>query len=141
MEAAKGGVPAIKNTFRVVGDADVAKFAGDIKSSEPGVVLVGILPSFGLSFSNTDNYRHNNKMMFFVVKKMDAKGGNEGFLDLFDETGEAVMEFEKWLFEQSQKFPCPAIFKDIDFRSLNADPVRDYYNLCGYMITFDLKTK
>lgn len=141
LEAAKTEIPVVKSTFRVVGDDDVSNFSKDVKSSDPGVVLVGILPSFGLNFQNLDNYGHDNKMMFFILKKMDTRGGNEGFLSLFDETGDAVMDFEKWLFERSQKFPCPAIFKEIDFRSFHADPVRDYYSLCGYVVSFDLKTK
>ena len=141
LNAAKAGIPAVRETFRVVGDADVADFAADVNSSDPGVILVGTLPSFALMFKDLDNYRHGNKMMFFILKKMDARGGNEAFLKLFDDTGAVVMDFEKWLFKQSQQFPCPAIFKDIDFRSFSADPVRDYYNLCGYVISFDLKTK
>ena len=141
LEAAKAGVPDIKNTIPVVSDDDVANFTKEVKSSDPGVVIVGVLPSFGLDFQNIDNYRHANKMIFFLLKKMDPKAGNEGFLELFDTTGAAVMEFEKWLFKTSQIFPCPGLFKEIEFRSFHADPVRDYYNLCGYMISFDLKTK
>ena len=80
-------------------------------------------------------------MFFFLLKKMDTRAGNEEFLSLFDETGAAVLDLEKWMFKESEKFPCPALFKEIDFRTFSADPVRDYYNLCGYMINFDLKTK
>ena len=141
LEAAEAGIPAIKKTIRVVSDDDVSNFSKDVKSSDPGVILVGILPSFGLSFNNEDNYRHQNKMMFFILKKMNIRNGNEDFLQLFDETGDVVMAFEKWMFTESQRFPCSALFKEIDFRSFNADPVRDYYSLCGYMINFDLKTK
>lgn len=141
LEAAKQGVPEIKAVHRVAGDKDVADYASDIKSSDPGVVLVGVLPSFGLDFKDFDNYQHGNKMMLFMLKKMDTRGGNEALMDLFDETGASVMDFEKWLFKHAQKFPCPEIFKEIEFRSFHADPVRDYYSLCGYVISFDLKTK
>ena len=141
LDLAKTKVPAIKQVIRVVSDDDVSKHTSNIKSSDPGVVLIGILPSFGLELKNKDNYRHNNKMMFFIVDKRDARGGEEEFFSIYDETAAVVMDFEKWMFAESEKFPCPAIFKEIEFATFNADPVRDYYNLCGYMITFDLKTK
>lgn len=136
--AAQTALPVIKKTIPVVSDDDVANFTRDIKTSDNEVVLVGVLPSYGLDFQNEDNYKHRNRMMLFVVKKFDIKKGNEAFLDVYDETGAVVLKLEEWLFAESEKFPCSPIFKDIDFRTFTPDPVRDYHGFFGYMINFEL---
>ena len=136
--AAQGAIPAIKQTIRVVSDDDVANFTRDILTSDEEVVLIGILPSFGLNFKNEDNYNHSNKLMLFIVKKFDINEGNDAFLDIYDETSAIVLEFQKWLFEESREFPCPPLFKDIRFQTFDADPVRDYHGFFGYMVQFEL---
>ena len=138
VEAAQAAIPAIKQSFRVVSDDDVAKFTRDVKTSDDEVVIIGILPSFGLNYKNEDNYNHSNNLMIFLVKKFDINEGNDAFLDCYDETGAVVLGFENWLFKESQKFPCPDLFKEIKFQSFNADPVRDYHGFFGWMIQFEL---
>ena len=138
LDAAQAAIPAVKQTIRVVSDKDVSDFTGDILTSDEEVVLIGILPSFGLNFKDKDNYNHNNKLMIFIVKKFDITEGNDAFLDIYDETSAIVLEFQKWLFQESSKFPCPPLFKDIRFQTLDADPVRDYFGFFGYMIQFEL---
>lgn len=139
LEAAKAGVPEIKELFRVIQDEDVAKFATGVTSADGNIVLIGVLPSFNLDFKNIDNHSHKNKMQFFIVKKYDSKSGQEELMQLFDDTAAVVLKFEAWMFLESEKFPCPAIFKDIHFATFNADPVSNYFGFCGYMINFDLK--
>lgn len=138
MEGAKTAIPSICHAIRVVSDDDVADFTRDILASDDEVVLFGVLPSFGLDFKNEDNYNHSNKLMLFLVKKFDKKEGNDAFLDIYDQIGEVVLEFEEWMFKESQKFPKPPLFKDIKFRTFNADPVRDYHGFFGYMMQFEL---
>lgn len=134
-------MPEFKISKTVVSDDDVAKFTRDIKTSDNELVLVGVLPSMSLDFSNTDQYRHENRMQLFIVKKFDTKDGEDAFLELYDETAATVLKFQKWLIEEHQKFKCNPIFKEIDFRTFKADPVRNYHDLYGYMINFNLKTK
>ena len=138
LAAAKTALPEIKQTIPVISDDDVANFTRDIKTSDNEVVLVGVLPSYGLDFRDRDNYYHKNRMMLFVVKKFDIKKGNDAFLDIYDETGAIVLKLEEWLFAEAEKFPCNPIFKQIDFRTFSPDPVRDYHGFFGYMINFDL---
>ena len=139
-EQAQAAIPTIQQNFTVVSDDDMALFTREVKSSDNQVVLVGVLPSYGLKFNDKDNYQHSNKMMFFVVKKFDIKKSNEEFLAVYDQTAAVVLKLEKWLFQESEKFPCNPLFKEIDFRSFSPDPVRDYHGFNGYMINFELFT-
>lgn len=138
LDAAKTAIPEIKQTIPVISDDDVALRTRDIKTSDNEVVLVGVLPSYGLNFRDSDNYYHNNKMMLFLVKKFDTRKGYDAFLNIYDETGPLVLKLEEWLFAEAEKFPCNPIFKQIDFRTFTPDPVRDYHGFYGYMINFDL---
>jgi hypothetical protein len=141
LELAKQNVPELKQTFRVIQDEDVANFTREVTSSGGNIVLIGVLPSVALDFKNLDNFRHRNKMQFFILKKYDVKGSEEDLMQLFDDTAAVVLKFEAWMFLESDKFPCPPIFKSIKFETFSADPVSNYFGFCGYMIQFDLKTK
>lgn len=138
---AKAGIPEIniKHTFTLVSDDDVALFTQDVGIEE--LCLFGVLPSFGLDYRNNDDFKHKNKMIFFLVKKFDIKEGYEAFRALYNETAGYVLKFEKWIFKENEKFQGDCLFKDIDFRTFDADPVRDYKGFYGYMMHFNLKTE
>jgi len=141
LELALANVPEIKQSFRVIQDEDVAKFTRAVTSSGGNIVIVGVLPSMGLDFQNLDNFRHNNKMQLFILQKYDTTSGEEALMQLFDDIAAVVLKFEAWMFLESDKFPCPPIFKEIKFETFTADPVSNYFGFCGYMIQFQLKTK
>lgn len=141
LEAAKSAIPAIGNTIPVVSDNDVGDFSRDLKASDTQVTIIGVLPSIGLDFKDKDNYRHSNKLLLFLVRKHDIRSGNDAFLSVYDQAAAAVLALEDFMFLESQKFPCNPIFKEINFPTFAADPVRDYFGLNGYMITLELYTK
>ncbi len=130
-------VPDIKKFYRVVSDEDMASETRDVSIND-GIFLVGVLPSFGIKAKNEDNWKHNNRLQLFFVKKFSSR--DEDLMDLYDETGAVVLKFQAWLLKEHSTFPKKCIFKDIDFSSFNADPVRDYNSSNGYMVTFELNT-
>lgn len=138
-EAAKQAISEITRNITVVSDNDVANFTRDIKSRDNELVLVGVLPSMQLNYRDEDDHIDNNKMLLFLVRKFDLRESNEDFLAVYDETGAAVKKMVDWLIKENQRFNCSSIFRQIDFRTFSADPVRDYHNLFGYMISFDLR--
>ncbi|TQI72287.1 hypothetical protein JM79_3245 [Gramella sp. Hel_I_59] len=138
-EMAKADNPEIKHNITLVTDEDVAIFTRDMPGDE--LVLFGVLPSFGLDFKNLDEFKHKNKMIFFLMYKHDINEGYDAYRKLYNDTAAHVLRFEKWLFEQSEKFQGDCLFKDIDFRTFDADPVSNYKGFYGYMMHFDLKTK
>jgi len=140
LKLAKTAMPKIKHTITLVSDDDVALFTRDISTGEE-LALFGVLPSFGLDIATLDNVKHKNKMMFFMVKKFDINEGYDAFRKIYNDTAENVLEFEKWLFKEHEKFQGDCLFKDIDFRTFDADPVRNYKGFYGYMLHFNLKTK
>lgn len=130
-------VPEIKKYFPVVSDEDMASETRDVSTND-GIFLVGVLPSFGPVAKNEDNWKYNNRLILFFVKKFSPR--DEDLMDVYDETGAVVLKFHGWLLKEYSAFPKKCIFKDIDFSSFNADPVRDYNNSFGYMVTFELNT-
>ena len=139
---AQESLPQLELLKTFADDDDVVEFTRDIKSSDGKQALFGVLPSFNLDFKDEDNFRFKNKLILFVVKKFDIKEGYDAFLDVFQETGETLYELIHWMFEeQSKGINCNPIFKEIDLKSIDGDPVRDYHNFYGYMIHFNIKTK
>jgi len=136
---AKANNPAIKHNITLVSDDDVAVFTRDIGADE--LALFGVLPSFGLDFADIDNFKHKNKMIFFLVFKFDINEGYDAYRKIYNDTAVHVLKFQDWLMEESEKFQGDCLFKEIDFRTLDADPVRNYNGFYGYMIHFSLKTK
>lgn len=135
LDAAQAAVPVITKNIPVLNDEDVSKDTREISAND-GLILIGVLPSFKLDYKNEDNYKHNNMLMVFIVKKYDTKSGKDAMWELFDEAGAAVLKFEEYLFKEKSSFPCR---KEIKLETLNADPVRDYFGLFGYMMQFELK--
>lgn len=141
LEQANAAVDLIEDTRVLVSDTDVTLFTRDILISEGKTILMGVLPSYGLAYRDVDNYRHNNKLLLFIVKKFDLKEGYEAFLDIYTQTAPVVLKFEAWLFKKSREFPREPFFKAIQFSTFSADPVRDYHGFFGYMIQFDLNNE
>lgn len=136
--AASAAIAMIENPITVISDDDVAKYISDLSSTDEKISIIGVLPSFSISGPDEDNYKHNNQLMIFLVKKHDTKSGQAEFLKVYDTAGAALLKFQEWLFEKRDEFPCQQFFKDLDLNSIHADPVRDYHGLYGYMIQFEV---
>lgn len=77
--------------------------------------------------------------MIFLVKRSDRRAGQADFLSIFDNAGAAVKAFLEWIFEKRDEFPCKQFFQDIDLNTIAVDPVRDYHQLNGYMLNFEIE--
>lgn len=140
LTAAKDDLPEIFNAFTVVSDDDMAHFVRDsLKVNDPGVSIIGVLPSFNVQALDEDNMTDLNNLMIFLVKRSDRRAGQADFLSIFDNAGAAVKAFLDWIFEKREQFPCKQFFKDIDLNTIAVDPVRDYHSLNGYIINFEIE--
>lgn len=136
LTALQTAIPEIDNIFAVVSDDDVANYAREIGEAE--INLIGVLPSFTMNGRDEDALRHNNRMLLFVVIKQALREGESGFLSLFDTSGAVTIKILSQLKVFKTQFPQDCLYKDINLTGIVVDPVREYHNMSGYMIDFDL---
>ncbi|MUP44907.1 hypothetical protein E0K83_03995 [Gramella sp. BOM4] len=136
---AKAAIPEILHAITLVSDEDVPVFTRDMAGGE--LALFGVLPSFGMDYNTADNFKDKNKMIFFLVYKFDINEGYDAYRAVYNDIGKYVIRFRDWLIEEHVKFQGDCLFKDIDFRTFDADPVRNYKGFYGYMVHFNLKTE
>lgn len=133
-------IPIIGSHKLLADDAEYARVVRDIVTEDTNVTLLAVLPSVFLDAQDEDNMLSNNKLMLFCIKKTDAKSGDEGYLTVFEDCRQAIIELiEKFNKDQTVGNGSCDIGSFV-FSGTRIEPLRSFYGTNGYVMEIDLET-
>lgn len=138
-ESFKQATPEIKKVLLLVDDDDYTKFVNTEKHEESEAILITVLPSVNLSYKDVDNFKFSNYLHFFIIQKINAKGGYASYVKAFKFTQPLIKKlFDFILSKKNSHNEC--VFKDFDMSKLGIDPVTDKARTYGFSMSIPLKT-
>ncbi|WP_271407266.1 hypothetical protein [Tenacibaculum soleae] len=138
-EAFKTENTTIKKVLLLVDDDDYTKFVKSEKHAKNEALLITVLPSANLAYTDKDNFKFVNHLHFFIVNKMDAKSSYEAYVDVFKFTQPIIKELFDFIKQKTDNFE-ECTFKDFDLKKVSFDPVTDKARTYGYSMSIPLKT-
>lgn len=138
-EAFKQENSEIKKILLLVDDEDYTKFVKAENHEKTEAILITVLPSANLVYTDTDNFKFVNHLHFFIIQKMDAKSSYKAYVDVFKFTQPLIKKLFDFIKLKTDDFE-ECMFKDFDLKRASFDPVTDKARTYGYSMSIPLKT-
>lgn len=139
LDETKTEIDEINFVELVVDDSELEKFMKD-QTSDENTMLFAVVPDFNTQGSD-DAIKWNNKLLFFVVEKINEQDlDHSEYLDVFDRTQSVMRKFVTSVVEKksNQELMCCSILREMDESSITVEPVWRKCECNGWVITFDL---
>ncbi|ANW96747.1 hypothetical protein AXE80_10875 [Wenyingzhuangia fucanilytica] len=121
----------------IVDDKDFSKKSRDFKTTKIGLLVV--IPSSSPNSKDVDQIEFKDLCSFYFLKKQTDNDGNKAFLEKLSLCQNKAIEFIE-LIQQIQRndFGCIDGFEQIEFPTLDVNPVSNFNGYCGYSLDFSL---
>ena len=119
---------------------EAGKLYKDVVNAGSLCTLFVLIPSHDGNAEDEDNTQLKNNLSFIIMKKTDAKAGQQEKLNNF-----ALCQLEILALAQKIKglvanFGVNCIFKDIDLNTIQINPLPNYLGANGYSMDFSTET-
>lgn len=137
----KAAIPKIKTVHLVVDDSQFIKVLSDVSVND-NFILIGIVPQFPLN-GNEDQYKWNNQLQFFLLKKSADRNTNlSQLLDILNETQEVMNEIITVMLSEKigEDNQICRLSNELVPGSLMVQPVWEKAQCNGWVLELDLLT-
>lgn len=135
----KASFKEINRTQVLFDDSTIVEFMKDHDFTH-NIFMLGIIPQFDSSGTNTDNLQFNNNLAFLFVEKVDYNDLTyDQELLVFHRTLELAKKFLLKVADEAGQSTCHEM-NLIDVSSIGINPVRNLASCNGYEVEFTLKT-
>lgn len=139
-EAFKAENSEIKKVLFLVDDNDYVKFVKQEAHQRDEAILITVLPSVNIQYTDNDNMGYKNFLHFFIIQKENAKSSYNSYLNTFKFTQPLMLKLFKFIYQKTSNYK-ECIFKDFDLAHAGIDPVTDKVRTYGYSLSIPLNTK
>lgn len=127
----------------VLDESELANVVGGVAPKD-NYITVGIIPEFDTSpTTNEDAIKHNNYLMFMVLKKLDYSGfkNRDERIQFWNDSQQIMKKLEAALISSKTDGDdiCPE-FRDLDLTSIHIEPVWKFVQCNGWLMTLTIKT-
>lgn len=139
LEELKTAIPGIVSQRSVVTEEHFAKLISDMYAND-FPCLLGVIPDVRISSRSLDNQKFSNKMMFFILQKVDEKDRTpELTIEVYTEMAKLVEAVKNYIYAASSAAPC-YILSQIEWDTVDILPEYNFASCDGYSLAFSMDT-
>ncbi len=130
--------PAINAAWMVVDDSQLTKNLAE-RGAYENMFLVAVLPNYGTTGTNADNYRTTTQGMLMILEKTDySELSQEELIAVFERTFVVAERLRNSLLEQATT-GCAHFLRNMFVDSLQLEPLWKKADCNGWSLTFDIE--
>ena len=122
--------PNIQASIMVSSDDEVSKLITELSNANDTCTLITVVPSHDPNIPDEDTRQSQDRLLFFVVKKYDSKGGNMKKLENFSITQTEVKELLNKIIDYKDNPNGNCLFDDVDFSNSFTSILKLWYGSC-----------